>query len=576
MSGREGNFRVEREGWPDDLPRSLSFPEGRRPLHEYVRRHAREQPGRPAVTYYGRTLSWSEFDDHVASFAAAMADRGRGSGDVCGLLLQNSPQFLVAYFGAQRAGMAVTPINPQAKVLAVGRQLADSGADVLVAHTGLAEVAVPALDDATVSELVLTAHGEGTGEESPVPVHDDLTGEPSVEATLGDAAVAERGFQDVLADGDDTDATPSEPSLSDRALIQYTGGTTGMPKGCVHTHWNVLFKARTTAQVRRYETPDVLLGTMPLFHVAGKQRYCDALAATGCRAVLLARYTPEAVLEAVDAHDVTSTWLAVPAIQEIVDHPEVGEYDLSSLSERREFTNCSSFGTNLTQELRDSWEALTGARLQESGYGLTETHTTDTHTYGEYRIEPGFVGQACYAVEIEIRDFETDEPLAAGEQGEIVLRSPATMESYLDRPEATAEVLDADGFLHTGDVGRLTEDGFLYFLGRRKDTLKVSGHTLSPREVEVTLENLPLVEDVIVVGPPHERRGRVLEAHVIPSADAPTATDALEAAVEEFAAENLAEYKRPQRVVRRESFPRTDVGKVDRGAYRETLPEDYR
>lgn len=575
MSDRTGEFRVDRESWPERLPRTLTFPEGRRPLHEYVRRHASEQPEEPAVTFYGRTLSWRAFDEHVDAFAAATTEAGHGPDDVCALFLQNSPQFLVAYYGAQRAGLAVTPVNPQAKVPAVSRQLADSGASVLVTHTGLADVARPAAEEADVSRVVLTAYGEFTGEDPVVSVHPDVADEPSVEDTLGGGASDERAFQDLLSTGANADVAPSEPSLSDRALVQYTGGTTGMPKGCVHTHWNVLFKARTTAQVRRYEAADVLLGTMPLFHVAGKQRYCDALAATGCHVVLLARYTPEAVMAAVDEHEATSTWLAVPAIQEIVDHSEVDRYDLTSLSDRREFTNCSSFGTNLTRELSDAWEALTGAKVQESGYGLTETHTTDTHTYDDFRIEPGFVGQPCYAVEVEIRDFETNEPLASGEQGEIVLRSPSTMEGYLDRPEATAEVLEPDGFLHTGDVGRLTPDGHLYFLGRQKDTLKVSGHTVSPREVEVTLEGHAFVDDVIVVGAPHETRGTVLEAHVIPDESAPD-DDALEPALFEFADENLASYKRPRRIRRRESFPRTDVGKVDRGAYREQLPDDYR
>lgn len=570
----DGEFAVERESWPDDLPRTLAFPHGRRPLHEYVCRHARERPDAPAVTFYGRTISWREFDAAVDAFAAAMTERDH-AGDVCALCLQNSPQFLIAYHGAHRAGMTVTPLNPQFESPAVARQLDDSGADVLVTHTGLVETARPVLDDTAVSTLVRTAYGSFTAAESPVPVHPDVADEPSLDATAVGGPVVDTTLTEVLDESAGSDADPdTEPAVSDHALIQYTGGTTGLPKGCVHTHWNVLYKARTTAQVRRYGPEDTLLGVMPLFHVAGKQRYCDALAATGAHAVLLARYTPEAVMAAVDAHDVTSTWLSVPAAQEIVDHPDSDEYDLSSLSARRDFTNCSSFGTNLTRDLSDAWQSLTGARLQESGYGLTETHTTDTHTYGDFRIEPGFVGQPCYGVEIEIRDFETGDALDPGEQGEIAVRSPATMAAYLDRPEATDAVLEPDGFLHTGDVGRLTEDGSLYFLGREKDTLKVSGHTVSPREVEVTLANHEAVADAVVVGVPHETRGTVPEAHVVPSEAASDDPDALEAAVLDYAASALAEFKRPVAVVRRASFPRTDVGKVDRAAYLDRLADE--
>ncbi|MFC6765112.1 AMP-binding protein [Natrinema soli] len=561
-------FEVTRDGWPDDLPRTLSFPAGRRPIHEYVRVHAQDRPEEPAVTFYGRTLSWREVDSLAGAFAESMRTRGYGRGDVCGIFLQNSPQFLVAYYGAQRAGMTVTPINPQFKSPAVARQLDDSGTDVLVTHTDSLGIARESSSEADVSDIVATAYGEFTGNTAASLLPSVVANESSVDAAVSD----ETPLRELLEEAHSVDLP--DIALDETALLQYTGGTTGLPKGCVHTHWNLLFKATTTAQVRGYGSPDVLLGTMPLFHVAGKQRYCDALAVTGCHVVLLARYDPEAVMAAIDEREVTSTWLAVPSIQEIVDHPDVERYDLTSLSERREFTNCSSFGTTLTRELSDAWEGLTGAYVQESGYGLTETHTTDTHTCGDSRIEPGFVGQPCYGVEIEIRDFETNEPLPAGEPGEIVLRSPSTMDGYLNRADATDDVLESDGFLHTGDVGRLTDGGYLYFLGRRKDTLKVSGHTVSPREVEVVLAEHDAVDDVIVVGAPHERRGSVLEAHVIPTNETITETR-LEEAILEFAKRNLAEYKVPKRVVRRDSFPRTDVGKIDRVAYRKKLPDGY-
>jgi long-chain acyl-CoA synthetase len=572
----EEDFRVDRDIWPDELPRTLDFPNGRQPLHESIRDHAAARPEDSALTYYGRTLTWQEFDDAVSAFARAMVDRGH-AGEVCGLFLQNCAQFPIAYHGAHRAGMAATPLNPQFAEPAAERQLDDSDATVLVTHTGLVDVARPAAEGAGVDDVLVTAYGEFAGDEGPIPLHPDVADEPGVEATLAEGVDREVSFTAVLDAGRDaggTDADFPDVALDDVALLQYTGGTTGMPKGCVHTHWNVLFKATVTAQVRELEAADVSLGTMPIFHVAGKQRYCDALAVAGQHVVLLARYTPEAVMAAVDGYGVTSTWLAVPVIQEIIDHPDVDDYDLTSLSARRDLTNCSSFGETLTQAVSDGWQELTGAYVQESGYGLSETHTTDTHTYGETRIEPGFVGQPCYGVDIEIRDFETNEALPAGERGEIVLRTPATMERYLGRPDATEEVLEDDGFLHTGDVGRLTDEGYLYFLGRQKDTLKVSGHTVSPREIEVALIEHEYLEDAIVVGAPHERRGTVPEAHVIPTPDAPE-REALEDAILAYAAESLAEFKRPQSVVVRDAFPRTDVGKIDRAAYRETLPERY-
>lgn len=560
-ANRDLDFTVDDPNWPTELPNTLPFPEGRRPIHEYVRRTAIEHPDAPAVTFYGRKLSWGEFDAAVDAVAAALTARGHESDDVCALYLQNSTQFLLTYHGAHRAGLVVTPVNPQAKRPALERQLDDSGAKVLVAHTGLLETAQKAAAATETDDLIAVEYQAfAAPDDSAIPVHSVVADEPPTPDDL-----------DTVAEFVDAGGSyaGSEPGLEDRSLLQYTGGTTGLPKGCVHTHWNVLFKAATTAAVRRYDVSDTLLGTMPLFHVAGKQRYCDAFAVAGCHVVLLARYVPDTVLAAVDTNDVTSTWLSVPAVEQLLSHPDREAYDLTSLSLNREFTNCSSFGTTLTRDLSDAWKAVTGARLLESGYGLTETHTTDTHTYDTDCIDPGFVGQPCYGVDIEIRDFETGEVLPPGEQGEIVISTPSMMVEYLDRPEATAEVLEPDGFLHTGDVGKRTDDGFLYFLGRQKDVVKVSGHTVSPREVELILEESAFVHDAIVVGVPHEQRGAVLEAHVIP-----VSSDVTEADILGYVEPLLAEFKRPRKVVFRESFPRTDVGKVDRVGYYETLSED--
>lgn len=562
MSKFNRKFTATGENWPDGLPDALPFPRGRRPVHEYVRSTAADRPASPAVTFYGRTLSWGEFDAAVDAVAAAFQERGREPGDVCALYLQNAPQFLLAYHGAHRAGLVATPVNPQAKRPALERQLSDSGAATLVAHTDLLETAREAAEASKTDDIVAVEYGAfAEPDTSRVPVHPVVSEEPPAPDDLDTLA-------ELVAGGGTPDGP--EPALDDRSLLQYTGGTTGLPKGCIHSHWNVLFKAATTAAVRRYDESDVLLGTMPTFHVAGKQRYCDAFAIAGCHTVLLARYTPESVLAAVDGHAVTSTWLSVPAVEQILDHPDRPEYDLTSLSANREFTNCSSFGTTLTPELSEEWCRATGAILQESGYGLTETHTTDTHTYGSNQTEPGFVGQPCYGVDIDIRDFDTGESLSPGEQGEIVVSTPSMMVGYLGRPDATADVLDSDGYLHTGDVGKLTDDGSLYFLGRRKDVVKVSGHTVAPREVEVVMEEHPAVRDVIVVGAPDDRRGSVLEAHVIPVDD-----DVTEADIIDHVEPLLAEFKQPQRVVFCESFPRTDVGKVDRVGYHETLPDNY-
>jgi len=576
-------FRVERDVWPaksdsntradtgergdstpDLLPREPEFPLDGAPVHEHVRAQARDRPDDPALTFHGKTLTWATLDDHVSRFAAALAERGHEPGDVCALFLQNCPQFYVAYFGAHRAGLTVAPLNPQLRDVALSYLLEDSAASALVTHpdqlptVAAVEDAVPLRDVFVVQYRDYARVGS-----SLVPVHEVVTDEaPVPEGRHAFSAAVEAA---------DPDHEFPAVDPEDRALLQYTGGTTGMPKGCVHTHWNVTFKA-----VARSQAPQegaIQLAVMPVFHVAGKVGAVDAPATVGRHVVLLPRYDAESMMAAIDAHDATSTWLTVPMAQEILSHETRDEYDLTSLSANRDAMTATSFGTNITEAISERWADLTGARLKEGGYGLSETHTGDVHTAGIDRVEPGFVGQPTYGVEVEIRDFETNEVLPTGAEGEIVLYTPSTMERYHDRPEATAEVLDDDGALHTGDVGRLTDEGFLYFLGRRKDALKVSGHTLSPREVEYALEESGLVADALVVGAPHETRGHVPEAHVIPAEEVDP--DEAETEVLDWAADHLAEFKRPKRVVVRESFPRTDLGKVDRKAYREQLPEEY-
>lgn len=563
----ESDFRIGRDIWPDDiLPREPEFPYGKQPIHEHVRIQAEERPDDPAVTFYGRTLTWSELDERVDAFARALAARGHGKGDVLAIYLQNCPQFVIAYHGAHRAGMITAPLNPLVKDIALEHLLTDSESSVLVTHTDLLDIYESIEDSAGVDDVFVTRYSEFADfEASPVTVHSMLEDE----APMPDERTA---FSDVLTEGRSSDERLPEVDITDMALYQYTGGTSGMPKGCRHTHWNIFFKAVCGAQgaIAAPEVEHVSLAIMPIFHVAGKLGTVDRPPISGMHVVLLPRYTPEIMMQAIDAYGVTGTWFTVPMANQIMNHERVDEYDLTSLSKNSDVSICAAWGTTLTEEMSNRWEELTGAKLHTGGYGLSETHTGDTQTAGHSRIDAAFVGQPNYGVEVEIRDFETNQPLPPGEEGEIVLRTPSNMLGYLNRPDRTAEVIEPEGWLHTGDRGVMDEDGFLYFQGRQKDVIKVSGHTVAPREIQRALEQSELVEDSIVVGKPHDTRGHVVEAHVLPVDDSVTEEDILE-----WADEHLAEFKRPKSVIFRDSFPRTDIGKIDRVRYYEGLPEGY-
>lgn len=563
----ESDFRVDRDVWPAGvLPREPTFPHGKRPVHEHVRIQADERPDAPAITYYGRTYTWAELDDLVGKFARALAERGYQKGDVLALYLQNCPQFVVAYHGAHRAGLVAAPLNPLVKDLALEHLLTDSGADVLLTHPDQLSTYESVADETDVSDVFVTRYAEfGDFERSPVTVHEMLRDEAPVPADR-------TPFADTLEQG--RAASPELPpvDLTDDALYQYTGGTSGLPKGCRHTHWNVFFKAvagvQGTLQDDGSTAPAV--GVLPIFHVAGKLSSVDRPPIAGTHLVLLSRYSPEAMMQAIEEYGVGSMGFTVAMAEEILDHEDVDEYDLTSLSADRDVSAAASWGNSLDEETSRRWEAQTGAVLHSGIYGLSETHTGDTTVTEHSRIDSAFMGQPTYGVEVEIRDFDTNAPLPPGEEGEIVIRTPSNMLGYRNRPDETAAVLEADGWLHTGDRGRVTEEGFLWFHGRQKDVLKVSGHTVAPREVEQSLERSGIVEDAIVVGKPHETRGHVVEAHVLPIDD-----DVTKADLAAWAEDHLAEFKRPKSFVFREDFPRTKIGKVNRKRFYDDLPDGY-
>lgn len=555
-------FNVERNSWPDKLPRKLEFPEGKRPLPEYIKIRAEKHPEKPAVSFYGETLSWEEVNKQIDSFAQYLKLEGYETGEVCALYLQNCPQFFIAYFGAQRAGMVVTPVNPQFKPHGLEYQLSDSEASILLTHSSLLENVKEIREETELEEVIATLYSNYAGSSSPIPLHSEVKKEPPIP----------EGYTPFIKIIEEKRIGESFPKveMDDLALLQYTGGTTGMPKGCKHTHWNTLFKGATSANLLKSGYEDVILGVMPIFHVAGKLLAVDSIAASGAQVVFLPRFSPEQVIKAIDEYQITFTWLAIPIVQFILVYENLDEYDLTSLSKNRDVTLATSFGSTISKDLSDKWERLTGTKLKEASYGLSETHTMDTNTMGDTPIEPGFVGQPNWGVEIEIRDFETNETLESGDEGEIVIKTPSMMEGYLNKPEQTEEEMEPDGFLHTGDIGRMNEDGYLYFLGRRKDTIKVSGHTTAPKEIENLLKQNDYVKDVIIVGKPHETRGHVLEAHVVPTDESVSEKDIIS-----WVEGKLAEYKVPKSVKFVDSLPKTDVGKVDRVAYHEELHNEY-
>lgn len=551
--------------FPEGTPSEPEFPLGRRPLHEYLSHHAAEAPDRVAIDYYGTEVTYGDLESAIDSFATSLADRGYGRGDTLLLFLQNCPQYVVAYYAGQRLGMRVSPCSPMARAHRLTYQLTDGEAAIAVAHDTAADLFESVADETPLEDVVYVRFETYLPDE-PVPaVHEDMRraieterrpeSSPSTPASSSDGPTV-RYLDSILAE------TPPEPpevdlDLDDVCLLQYTSGTTGLPKGCMHTYGNVLFVAASSATLQGLDAETRHLAVMPVFHVAGKLNAVDVPMVRGGTTVLLTRYETEPFVEAIEAHEPTTGWITTPMAREILESPASDEREMTSL----ETMPVTSFGQSLTEELCDRWERVTGAEMYEAAYGLTETHTRDTFTTGFGVVEEGFVGRPLYETDVVIRDWETHEEVPRGETGEISVKSPSLMEGYLNKPEETAAAFH-DGYVLTGDVGRITEEGFLYFLGRRKYVIKSSGYSVAPAEVEEVLKTHPAIDNAAVTGREHERRGEEVVAAVTlaDGADPDLADDDLR----EWAAERLAPYKRPREVTVLESLPVTDVGKLDR------------
>jgi long-chain acyl-CoA synthetase len=546
------------EAYPEEVGTEPSMPLGEQPLHEYLRHWANHTPNQTALNYHSRNLTYKELNDAVNSFAATLQERKYGSDDTLLLFLQNCPQFYIGYYAAHRLGMRVSPCSPMAKEHRTAYQLNDGNARVVLALDAYADVLESVRDETPVEDIFYTRFETYLPEE-PVPtLHEDVQAATEIDRQVTDD---ETHYLSEALDKEHKPPETTDYEMDDVVLLQYTSGTTGMPKGCKHTHETILYKAASNAAVMGADESTRLLEVMPVFHVAGKLFAVDTPVIQGSSVVLLTRYSPTGVLEAVDAHRPTTGWVTTPMAREVLGHEKRSEYDLRSFKHNP----ATSFGQALTNDLCQRWEEMTGANMYEAAYGLSESHTMDTFTRGLNIVEEGFVGRPVHDVDIVVRDWDTHKEVPRGEMGEISVSSPSVMEGYWNKPEET-EAAIYDDYILTGDIGQMTDDGCLYFLGRRKNMIKSSGHSVSPAEVEQILKNHGDIENAAVIGREHESRGEIVVAFVTTNSTELTKKD-----VTEWSGDQMAEYKRPREVKILDAMPKTDVGKLDRQQLKEMV-----
>ncbi|WP_246529242.1 AMP-binding protein [Microvirga zambiensis] len=536
------------KAWPANLPRELRFPHGRRAICDYLREWAKVHPEKPAIIYYGRIISFGELDTLSDKFASLLLANGVKKGDRVAVLLQNCPQFSIAFYGILKAGAVYTPISPMSKTFELSHQLMDSGARVIVAQDQLIPLVRQARKTGLLDTVFVTSLADVLPATPELPLHADIARDRIACADAIDLMPA-------LA------ATPVNgrlPSIdvNDLAALNYTGGTTGMPKGCMHTHFNMLYTGAAGRFAAQNPSSELPLVFVPQFWIAGENTSLVAPMIDGNTIVLLTRWDAQAVLKAVELYGVTQLSLPVDAAIELIDRPDFSEYNLSSLRSVRAI----SLIRKLTIELRRRWEEATGLILYEASYGMTETHTSDSFTLGmqgddfDLKARPTFVGLPVPGTKFKIVDFETGVPLPIGSEGEICVLTPSATKGYWSNSEATGNLI-RNGWIHTGDIGMFNEQGHLHYLGRRKEMIKVKGMSVFPAEIEAILRLHPAVLNVAVVPRTDADKGQVPVAFVIPRNQ--VEVDELRT----WCKDRLSTFKVPEvRLVT--EFPMTGTGKI--------------
>jgi len=549
------DLAARRTLWPEnvpDRPAELAAGPG---IAETISHWASTRPESVAISYYGWQLSWSAFQNRVKAVAGWLSAQGVDAGDRVGVYLGNCPQYFESFAAIAWLGAVYVPINPMYKTEELRYQLEDSGAIHLIAATQLRETV-----EAVLSEL---SHGITVTWTDPAAVFLE-PGAPTPTPGLPISVPSEEAAGDWAAVLK-TSPLPFVPAEADRlAALNYTGGTTGRPKGCEHTVGHMAYTtAASVAGMGKAEVGsdrDVTLGFLPMFWIAGQNLGLLLPLYTGGEVAIMNRWDPRVALRAIHNRGVTRLVAPADSYVELLDllaTEEFAETDISSLEQ----CQAVSLIRKLDIELREQWYAQTGLTLREASYGMTETHTSDTFTLGlqddnrDLRAEPVYCGYPVPGTNIVVVDADLN-PVPVGHEGEILVNSPSVLTGYWRNPTATAETL-IDGWLRTGDTGRFDEVGALTYLARTKEMIKVNGMSAFPSEIEGLLRMHPDVDTVAVAPREDQAKGQVPVAFVIPTPGSQPNADELT----EWAKENMAVFKVPEFVFV-EQMPMTATGKI--------------
>ncbi|MEP7282957.1 MAG: long-chain-fatty-acid--CoA ligase [Rubrivivax sp.] len=541
--------------WPPGLPHSLTLPA----THLFVNAEvaARRFPDKPFLLFFGQPLSFAQFRERAERLAGWLQQHaGVGRGDRVLLNLQTSPQWALAYYAILRADAVVVPVNPMNRTDELAHLVADCGARVAVVAQDLLAQMLPLLDrgaDAGVRQLLVATYADALGDASDdapdtpdAPVPDFVRAPREVPQRAGVTAWA-----DALAAA--ARPAPIAGGPDDLAVMPYTSGTTGQPKGCMHTHRSVMSTAVGGMQWFGRTQDAVMLSTLPLFHVTGMTGGLNGPLFAGASVVLLPRWDRAAAVAAIRRHRVTSWQAIATMVIDLLALPGLQRADLASV------TGIRGGGAAMPAAVAARLKDLTGLDYVE-GYGMSETIAA-THINPPQRPKPQCLGIPVFDVDARVIDPATLQLLPHGETGEIVVRGPQVMVGYWGQPQATAEAfveLDGQRFLRTGDLGRVDDEGYFFMTDRLKRMVNAAGFKVWPAEVEAAMYHHPAILEACVIGALDPRRGETVKALVVlrdgASADA--------AQIVAWCHTRMAAYKVPRLVEFVPALPRSGAGKV--------------
>ena len=567
----EAKAKYDEKPWlkfyPEGVPASIEIPE--RSLPEVFDEVASKYRDRTAMIFYGNKISFGKLSEEVDRFATAVHELGIRKGDKVALYLLNSPQYIIAYFGALKAGATLTPISPVYTSIEVKHQLEDSEAESIVCQDFLYENVERA--GAGLKNVILTNIGEY------LPLSKKLAGR-SILGRYGKMeapspqAIESRGFHQFQKLIKKYPPTPPKVEINARediAVLPYTGGTTGLPKGAVLTHYNLL---ACGMQVQAFwptfeEGKEVIPALLPFYHIYGQVVVMLNGLILGSTLILFTTPDLDEILSAMERYRATVFYSVPTAYQFLKDYDKTDRFNWKGLKA------ITSGADTLHESTVKDWERRTGAKIIE-GYGLTECSAV-SHVNPLGRPKVGSFGIPLPNVGAAVVDHETGEYLPPGDVGELLIEGPNIMKGYWKRPEDTREsLIELDGktWFRTGDLVRMDEEGYFFFYDRKKDMIKYKGYSVFAREIEEVLHQHPKVKAAGVLGVPDPDMGQLIKAIVVLETDARGKIS--EEEIVKYCEENLAHYKVPKIVEFRGELPKTDVGKVSHRELREELEEE--